>query len=111
MCSYAPNIQPRFYRELAADVSAVRILDVGRGTGIIIRDLANQRYSMVALDPAPFMVNLAHQKSGGDATEHTKVAGIASWALSLCACPMAGSEKSTPVTLAPSCAQPSESVS
>jgi SAM-dependent methyltransferase len=64
--AYEPNTQPRFYRDLAAELRAHSIIDVGCGTGLITCDLAQQGYHLIGLDPEPAMVEAARQRSGGE---------------------------------------------
>jgi SAM-dependent methyltransferase len=63
---YAPDTQPRFYRDLAAERRARVIVDVGCGTGLVTCDLARRGYQVTGLDPAPAMVAKARRRQGGD---------------------------------------------
>jgi SAM-dependent methyltransferase len=60
--AYGPDAQPRFYRELAAEVGAALVLDVGCGTGLISRDLAAAGHRVIGVEPAPAMLRLARAK-------------------------------------------------
>lgn len=64
--AYEPETQPRFYRELAQELRARRILDVGCGTGLISRGLARLGYDVIGLDPASLMIEAACAKPFGD---------------------------------------------
>jgi SAM-dependent methyltransferase len=64
--AYEPNTQPRFYRDLAAELRARSIIDVGCGTGLITCDLAQQGHHLIGLDPAPAMIEAARQRPGGE---------------------------------------------
>ena len=54
----APNSQPRFYSQLAAEIGAKSIVDLGCGTGLITCDLAKQGYKLIGIDPAPAMIEI-----------------------------------------------------
>lgn len=56
-----------FYRALAADVAARRILDLGCGTGLLTRTLAEPDRVAVGVDPAVAMVDFARRQPGADA--------------------------------------------
>lgn len=64
--AYGPNTQPRFYSELAAEIGARSIVDLGCGTGLITRELAGQGYRMTGIDPAPAMIDRARRGAYGD---------------------------------------------
>jgi SAM-dependent methyltransferase len=63
---YADDAQPRFYRQLAAELGASSIVDLGCGTGLITRELARQGYRLIGLDPAPAMIDVARDHPHGD---------------------------------------------
>jgi SAM-dependent methyltransferase len=63
---YAADAQPGFYAQLAAEIGAVSIVDLGCGTGLITRELARQGYRLTGVDPAPGMVDIARQAAYGD---------------------------------------------
>ncbi len=56
-----------FYRQLAVDVSAESILDIGCGTGILTVTLARHGTTVVGLDPSPNMLAYARRRAGADA--------------------------------------------
>ncbi|MBO0883409.1 MAG: class I SAM-dependent methyltransferase [Mycobacterium sp.] len=55
-----------FYRRLATDVSARRILDLGCGTGRLTRSLANADRIVIGIDPSAAMLNVARTAPGAD---------------------------------------------
>jgi len=63
---YEPGTQPDFCRELAVEIDAKTIVDVGCGTGLITRDLARLGYRMIGVDPAPEMLRVARSRPFGD---------------------------------------------
>jgi len=64
--SYAADTQPHFYSQLAAELGATSIVDLGCGTGLITRELARQGYQLIGVDPAPAMVDVARRSPYGD---------------------------------------------
>jgi SAM-dependent methyltransferase len=68
---YAANTQPAFCLQLAAEVSATSIVDLGCGTGLITRELARQGYRVIGVDPAPAMIDLARHRPYGDRVQWT----------------------------------------
>lgn len=67
--TYGDGTQPDFYAQLATEVRATTIIDIGCGTGIITCDLARRGYRMIGLDPAPAMLEVARCRQLGDAVE------------------------------------------
>lgn len=63
---YADDAQPRFYRQLAAELGASSIVDLGCGTGLITCELARRGYRLTGVDPAPAMVDIARRRAYGD---------------------------------------------
>ncbi|MDQ2809072.1 MAG: class I SAM-dependent methyltransferase [Chloroflexota bacterium] len=55
-----------FYRRLAADLAARRILDLGCGTGLLTCELATGGRQVVGIDPAPAMLAVARRQPGAD---------------------------------------------
>ena len=64
--AYGPGEQLDFYRELAVEIGAASIVDLGCGTGLITRVLAGLGFRMTGLDAAPAMVEVARQRPFGD---------------------------------------------
>jgi SAM-dependent methyltransferase len=64
--AYAPETQPRFYAQLATELGATSIVDLGCGTGLITCELARQGYRLTAVDTAPAMLAIARRRSQGD---------------------------------------------
>jgi SAM-dependent methyltransferase len=62
--SYEPGTQPDFYLEVAGEVSAETVIDLGCGTGIITLEFARRGYRMIGVDPSPVMLEAARQKAG-----------------------------------------------
>ena len=64
--AYDADAQPGFYSELAGELGARSIIDLGCGTGLISRALAAQGYQVTGIDPASGMVELGRRRPGGD---------------------------------------------
>ena len=64
--SYAADAQPGFYLQLAAELGAVSIVDLGCGTGLITCELARHGFRMIGVDPSPAMVNIARHRPDGN---------------------------------------------
>jgi SAM-dependent methyltransferase len=64
--SYQPGTQPDFYLDVAEEVSAETVVDLGCGTGIITLEFARRGYRMIGVDPSPAMLKVALQKPGAD---------------------------------------------
>src|SRR5579884_2343393 len=57
---YAP-----FYLALAAKLAASTIVDVGCGTGLLTYELAKRGHTMIGVEPAPAMLDLARRRLHG----------------------------------------------
>jgi SAM-dependent methyltransferase len=66
MNRYAAGTQPDFYGQLAAELGAVTIVDLGCGTGLITRELARQGYELIGVDPSPAMIDVARHRPDAD---------------------------------------------
>jgi SAM-dependent methyltransferase len=64
--AYRPGTQPDFCRELASELGAQSIVDLGCGTGIITRALAGEGYRMTGVDPSAAMLERARRGPSGD---------------------------------------------
>ena len=65
---YRPETQPRFYRELAAELGATTIVDLGCGTGLITCELARRGHRMIGVEPSAAMIAIARARPCGDDT-------------------------------------------
>lgn len=54
-----------FYIELATQMHATSIVDLGCGTGVLACDLSAGGHAVVGVDPARAMLDVARQRSGG----------------------------------------------
>jgi SAM-dependent methyltransferase len=55
-----------FYIQLAADLHAGRILDLGYGTGLLTCELAVGDRQVIGVDPSPAMLTVARRKPGAE---------------------------------------------
>ena len=55
-----------FYLGLAETLNALRILDLGCGTGLLTRELATPGREVIGVDPAPAMLAFARQQPGAE---------------------------------------------
>jgi SAM-dependent methyltransferase len=55
-----------FYLNLATELDAHHILDLGCGTGLLTRELAAPGRQVVGIDPSPAMLAFARQQSGAE---------------------------------------------
>jgi SAM-dependent methyltransferase len=67
--SYELGTQPDFYLDVAEEVSAETVVDLGCGTGIITLEFASRGYRMIGVDPSPAMLELALQKPGAEGVQ------------------------------------------
>ena len=58
-----------FYRALADRIGALRILDLGCGTGLLTVTFARPNRSVIGVDPSANMLAYAKRRPGGDAVE------------------------------------------
>jgi SAM-dependent methyltransferase len=55
-----------FYLQLAHELAARTILDLGCGTGLLTRELATADRRVIGVDPAPAMLDYARRQPGAD---------------------------------------------
>ncbi|OJV92288.1 MAG: hypothetical protein BGO39_30560 [Chloroflexi bacterium 54-19] len=55
-----------FYLNLATELEARRILDLGCGTGVLAREFAGPGREVTGIDPAPAMLSFARQQPGAE---------------------------------------------
>jgi SAM-dependent methyltransferase len=60
--AYSPAAQPAFYLQLARELGASSVIDLGCGTGLITRELAREGFEMTGVDPSPFMLDVARSR-------------------------------------------------
>lgn len=61
---YQPGTQLDFYPELAVELGARSVVDLGCGTGMVTCELARRGLKVVGADPAPAMLAVARSRSG-----------------------------------------------
>lgn len=61
-----------FYLQLATDIEAHKVLDLGCGTGLLTRALAAQGHEVVGIDPAPAMLAYARRQAGAELVKWTE---------------------------------------
>jgi SAM-dependent methyltransferase len=59
---YAPGTQPDFYRELARELSARTVVDIGCGTGLVTAHLVLAGFDVVGLDPSEPVLRVARRR-------------------------------------------------
>jgi SAM-dependent methyltransferase len=59
---YEPGTQPDFYAQLAAEIGASNIIELGCGTGLVTSTLADRGYDMIGVDPSPAMLAVARAR-------------------------------------------------
>jgi SAM-dependent methyltransferase len=64
--AYGPGEQPDFYAQVAAESGAHSILDLGCGTGLLTRALADRGYELIAVEPSTEMLAVARATPGGE---------------------------------------------
>jgi SAM-dependent methyltransferase len=58
-----------FYLELAANLSASTIIDIGCGTGLLTCELAKRGHRMIGIEPSNAMLDLARRRHCGERVE------------------------------------------
>lgn len=64
-----PGEDHEFFRRLADEAGAERIVDLGCGTGSLTVTFAGEGRHVVGIDPAEAMLRVARERPGGDAVE------------------------------------------
>lgn len=64
--AYAPGTQPEFYLQVARDLGARSVVEIGCGTGLISRLFLDRGYDLTGLDPAGPMLAVARTRPGAD---------------------------------------------
>jgi SAM-dependent methyltransferase len=64
--AYGPGEQPDFYGQVAAGIPARTIVDLGCGTGLLTRELAQRGHAMIGVDPSREMLAVARRGPYGD---------------------------------------------
>ena len=64
--AYGDNEQPDFYAQVAADMGAVSIVELGCGTGLVSRKLAALGYQVTGVDPSAAMLDVARRGPGAE---------------------------------------------
>jgi len=64
--SYGPGTQPDFYAQLATELGARTIIDLGCGTGLITCELARRGNQMIGVEPSKLMLDIARHRPEGD---------------------------------------------
>jgi SAM-dependent methyltransferase len=67
--AYEPRTQPDFYVNLAEEIGAERVIDLGCGTGIVTLQLADKGFHAIGVDPSPLMLDAARRKPGANRVE------------------------------------------
>ena len=60
------GIDTDFYVQLAEDIKAKTIFDLGCGTGLLTRELAGNDRQVIGIDPSPAMLTYARQQACAD---------------------------------------------
>lgn len=63
------GVDTDFYTALAADLKPKVIIDLGCGTGLLMRELAIEGRQVFGIDPAPAMLAYARRQPGADKME------------------------------------------
>jgi SAM-dependent methyltransferase len=59
---YSPGTQPDFYLELAREVDATSLIEIGCGTGLVTAKLAGAGFDVVGLEPSERMLEVARRR-------------------------------------------------
>lgn len=55
-----------YYRRVADDIGAAKIIDLGCGTGLLTRALATRNREVIGVDPSPTMLGYARRQPGAE---------------------------------------------
>lgn len=58
-----------FFHQLAAEIDAQTIVDLGCGTGLLTREFVNPQRKVIGVDPSPAMLAYARQQPGATAVQ------------------------------------------
>jgi SAM-dependent methyltransferase len=64
--AYGPGEQPDFYAQLAVDIGARTVVDLGCGTGLLTRAMAGRGFAMTGIDPSAEMLAVARRGPHGE---------------------------------------------
>jgi SAM-dependent methyltransferase len=59
---YAPGTQPDFYLELARDLKAATVVEIGCGTGLIAGRFVRAGFTVIGLEPSELMLQVARRR-------------------------------------------------
>ena len=62
----SPRDDTAFFLELATELSASTIIDIGCGTGLLTCELAQRGHRMIGVDPSGAMLEVARNRAGGE---------------------------------------------
>jgi SAM-dependent methyltransferase len=63
---YSPGTQPDFYLDLAREVGATTVVEIGCGTGLIAVECARAGFDTIGVDPSGQMLGIARRRAGAD---------------------------------------------
>jgi len=64
--AYGDNEQPDFYAQVASDIGATEIVELGCGTGLVTCRLAERGFRLTGVDPSSEMLAVARRRPGAD---------------------------------------------
>ena len=79
------GIDSNFYMQLADELDAKTIIDLGCGTGLLTRQLAKDGRRVIGVDPSTAMLNYGKQQPGADKVEwvHGDSSALGQWFVDL----------------------------
>ncbi|MBJ7599614.1 methyltransferase domain-containing protein [Candidatus Nephthysia bennettiae] len=63
---YSPGTQPDFYLDLAREVGATTVVEVGCGTGLITVECARAGFDTIGVEPSGQMLQIARRRAGAN---------------------------------------------